>query len=197
MKPEYPLVIGPPSNLFVTDNANRTYQNLISRIGDPTKQDLKIIAYMRELHSVTPYVIELDDVEDNKLAIQSYYENLSQFNLIKFKNGERNKESFIETEFITLDLTVDGDLQDINIQFLDNELINCSFISALLEGIVVVLRMENVITDVETYLERFKHYANLYKYYCSPINNSFDPFGNHHVSFDPDIRVTLDYIIKE
>ena len=131
-----------------------------------------------------------DKDERGKLKLQLPY-----FNLGLFENNERKNDKFVSTEFMIID--VDG-LMEMQLKLLKLKLPKDShvysfFLSPSGDGIKVILRFAEPITDSKSFTENYKIYAEWFESeFGVKTDKTSDAARACFFSYDPDLYLRSD-----
>lgn len=156
----------------------------VGEIVDAIKKDSDLAETIAKIRATD------DKDERGKLKLQLPY-----FNLGIFENGERKNDKFISTEFMIIDIDglSDMKLKLLKLKLLKNSNIFSYFTSPSGNGLKVIFRFAEVVTDSKLFTENYKHYAEWFE---SEFNVKTDKTSDAaracFFSYDPELYLNKD-----
>lgn len=106
-------------------------------------------------------VIEKVRAEKDKEKRKKIKQNtLPYFNMGKFRNNRRNNENIIETEFMIFDFDHVTDIEEKRKQLENDEKVFCVFTSPSGDGLKIICRLNEKITDPQIFSANYKFHAS-------------------------------------
>ncbi|MCX6174139.1 MAG: hypothetical protein NTZ27_05235 [Ignavibacteriales bacterium] len=150
----------------------------------------KEIQTSQKLKNLTTQLRAISDEEEQRIFKTK---NFPYFNLGTFRNDHRKNENLISTSFFIYDYDhLDNRLSAMIEDLKQDKSVFAYFVSPRGNGLKVIYRLEEPITDHKKYSILYKHYANIYK-----IDLGADPDKTSDASracffsYDPDMYVNI------
>jgi len=136
---------------------------------------------------------EIRDEKGPKKRKELKSKNLAYFNLGIYKDNYRTNDSFLSTEFLLFDFDhLGGDINEKKNILTNNKNIYAMFISPSGDGLKIIMRLDNKITNKDEFSLIYKHFAKIsVTAIGKEADHTSDVSHPCYISFDSDIYINV------